>query len=143
MTPVKKFVACASACGVALALLAVVPATAQVKQGKTRAAKTKQLMKGLVSAQCGALKEGLDKNPSTDDAWADVALHAALLNEVSYNLLDDGRCPDGVWAGAAETLRGCSDAVLKAADAKDAAAAKAAFGELTKACGACHTAHKN
>ena len=71
---------------------------AQKTKGKTRVALTKQLMKGLVAANCGALKKDLD---AAETNWADVTLHAALLNESGYLLMDDGRCPDGTWAKAA------------------------------------------
>lgn len=119
------------------------PATGQVKQGKTRPLKTKQLMKGLVNAQCVALKKGLDAGPADDEAWEQVGTSAALLNEASYVLMEDGRCPDGTWANAAsKTLRQGSGDVLKAVEAKDVSAAQDAFGSMTKACAACHTAHK-
>lgn len=117
-------------------------AVAQVKQGKTRPAKTKQLMKGLVAANCGALGEALKTAPADDAAWEDLALKAALLNEASYLLMDDGRCPDGDWSAAATTLREGSAAVLAKVEAKDAAGAGEAFKAMTQACGACHKAHK-
>jgi len=56
--------------------------------------------------------------------------------------MDDGRCPDAVWAGAAKTLREGSAAVLDAVGKKDAAAANTAIGTMTSACKSCHTAHK-
>lgn len=57
--------------------------------------------------------------------------------------MDDGRCPDGVWADAAsKTLRQGSTDVLKAIEAKDVAAAKSAFSGMTKSCAACHDKHK-
>jgi cytochrome c556 len=115
-------------------------AEAQKTKGKTRAALTKQLMKGLVASNCGDLKKALDAEPTN---WDDVALRAALLNEAGYILMDDGRCPDGDWAGASKALQAHSAAVLAAAEKKDAAAAKEAFGKLTaESCGACHKAHK-
>jgi cytochrome c556 len=57
--------------------------------------------------------------------------------------MDDGRCPDGVWAEATtKALREGSASLLKAIEAKDVAAAKAAFGATTKSCGGCHEKHK-
>lgn len=113
---------------------------AQKTKGKTRAALTKQLMKGLVSANCGAVKKDLD---AAEINWDDVTLHAALLNESGYVLMDDGRCPDGEWAKAAKALQATSATLLAAAETKDAAAAKAAFADLTgQSCKVCHTAHK-
>lgn len=113
---------------------------AQKTKGKTRAALTKQLMKGLVSANCGALKKDLD---AAETNWADVTLHAALLNESGYLLMDDGRCPDGTWAKSAKALQVSSAALLAKAEAKDLDGTKAAFKELTtQSCAVCHEAHK-
>ena len=113
---------------------------AQKTKGKTRAALTKHLMKGLVAANCGALKKDLD---ATEINWNDITLHAALLNEAGHLLMDDGRCPDGEWAKAAKALQAQSVAVLVAAEKDDVASAKAAFKELTaQSCAICHAAHK-
>ena len=116
---------------------------AQVKHGKTRLLTTGQLMEGTVKPHCDALKKSLEAASIEDKAWKKLAVHAALLNESSYTLMDDGRCPDGVWADAAtKTLRDGSATLLKAIDSKDHAAAKAAFGSMTKSCKACHEKHK-
>lgn len=129
--------------GLVAVLFVANPSTAQVKKGKTRPALTKYLMRGVTKVHCGALKKGLDAGPSDDKAWEDLTMHAMLLNELSYILMADGRCPDGVWAKAAtKTLRQGSADVLKAVEAKDVDAAKEAFGSMTKACGSCHKAHK-
>lgn len=113
---------------------------AQKTKGKTRAASTKQLMKGFVALNCGALKKDLD---SAELNWNDITQHAALLNEAGHLLMDDGRCPDGEWAKAAKALQAQSAAVLAAAEKDDAATAKAAFKELTaQSCAICHAAHK-
>ena len=113
---------------------------AQKTKGKTRAALTKQLMNGLVSANCGALKKDLD---AAETNWGDVTLHAAMLNESGYLLMDDGRCPDGTWAKSAKALQASSAALLEKAEAKDLDGTKAAFKELTsQSCAVCHEAHK-
>lgn len=111
-------------------------ATAQ-KKGKTREATTKQLMKGLVAANCGALKKALDAGEADK-----AALCAAMLNEAGHILMADDRCPSGDWASGAETLQGCSKVVLAKLKAKDIAGAQAAFKALTGGCAACHKAHK-
>lgn len=114
---------------------------AQKTKGKTRAASTKHLMKGLVSVNCGALKKALDA--TTDINWNDITMHAALLNEAGHLLMDDGRCPDGEWAKAAAALQKQSAAVMAAATKDDVASAKVAFTELTaQSCEICHAAHK-
>lgn len=113
---------------------------AQIKKGKTRAASTKQLMKGVVAVNCGALKKALDAE--TVD-WDDVALRAAVLNESGYGLMDDGRCPDGDWAKGAKAMQSATVEILTAAESKDIAAAKAAFAKVTgEGCASCHKAHK-
>jgi len=130
--------------GVALfaVVLASFAASAQVKKGKTRLLLTEQLMEGLVKPTCQSLGDGLKKGPTTDKGWHALATKAALLNEASFVLMADGRCPDGVWAGAVETLREGSAAVYKKIEAKDAQGAQTAFKAMTQACGTCHKAHK-
>src|SRR5262245_16371580 len=124
-------------------LLAFGLAQAQIKKGKSRPMKTAQCMKGVMKPNCDALKKGLEAGPATDEAWEALALYAALINETSYLLMEDGRCPDGVWAEAAsKTLRQGSADVLTAVDGKDLAAAKTAFGNMTKSCKACHEVHR-
>ena len=82
---------------------------------------TKQLMSGLNKPNCTALGDGLKTTPADDKAWEQLATNAALLNEASYILMEDDRCPDADWANAAKTLREGSAAVLEKLDAKDAA----------------------
>ena len=136
----KKLVCLAVLAGMVSLLSA--GATAQIKKGKTRPLTTKQLMGGLVKVNCGGIGEALKAAPADDKAWEDLAMKAALLNEASYTLMDDGRCPDGDWKKAAEMLREGSAAVLATVEAKDYAGSQAAFKGVTDACGACHKAHK-
>ncbi len=133
----------------ACALLAVIFVTgtsmalqAQITKGKTRAATTKRLMSGLVKPYCAGLGDALKAAPADDKAWEDLATKAALLNEAGYVLMDDGRCPDAVWAGATKTLKDGSAELLAKIEAKDYMAAQAAFQTVTKSCGECHKAHK-
>ena len=118
-------------------------ASGQKTKGKTRLAPTISLMQGIMNPNCTAL-EALLKGEGPKDlrSWGKVQLHAAVLNEMSYVVMEDGRCPDKVWKGAAETLRKCSAKVLEAGEAKDAKAAQAAFKNLTNACNTCHKAHR-
>jgi len=118
-------------------------ASGQKTKGKTRPAPTVLLMQGIMYPNCTALAGFLKGDgPKTPRDWGKVELHATILNEMSYIVMDDGRCPDKVWKGAAETLRGCSNMVLEAAEAKDTKAAQAAFKKLQTACATCHAAHK-
>lgn len=117
-------------------------ASAQIKKGKTRPLTTKQLMGGLVAPNCGGIGEALKAAPADDKAWEELATKAALLNESSYTLMDDGRCPDGDWANATTALRDGSAALLAKLEAKDHAGAQEAFKAMTASCGACHKVHK-
>jgi hypothetical protein len=116
---------------------------AQKTKGKARPAPTKSLMQGVVQPNCAAIG-GLikDAGPKDDKAWDKVALHAVVLNEMSYVVMDDGRCPDKEWAAAAKTLRECSAKLMESAKAKDIPGTRAAFKGLTGACASCHKAHK-
>ena len=141
----KRFSILSLAC-VATAMLTVVlvngPVIGQVKKGTTRPLLTKQLMGGLVGSNCGALGKGLKAGPADDKTWEGLSRNAALLNEASYVLMADGRCPDADWANASTMLLEESQEVLNCIDARDAEAARAAFGAMTKSCGACHSKHK-
>ena len=117
---------------------------AQVKKGKTRTAATKYLMRGIMQPNCAGLGKLLEgTGPADDKAWDTAACHASCLNEMSHLLMDDGRCPDAVWAEAAKTtLREGTAEVLVACEKKDLAAANDAFKKTTQACAACHKVHK-
>lgn len=116
---------------------------AQVKKGKTRPLTTEQLMEGIVKPHHDALKKGLEATTITDDGWKSLALSAALLNESTFTLMDDGRSPDAIWSDAAtKPLRTGSADLLKAIEAKSQAQAKTAFGAMSKSCKSCHTKHK-
>lgn len=132
------------ALGASLALLlAAGSVEAQKAKGKSRGATTKYLMAGISQPHCKALGDQLKgAGPSTDKAWDTAACHAACLNELSYLLMDDGRCPDAAWAGAVKSLREGSAAALEATKDKDLDATKVAFKKVTEGCAACHKAHK-
>ena len=118
-------------------------AGAQVAKGKTRPAATRFLMKGITQPNCKGIGELLkESGPADDKGWETLACHASCLNELSFSLMQDGRCPDAVWAGAAKSLGEGSGAVIAAADKKDVDGAKAAFKTVTDACKSCHDAHK-
>lgn len=136
----KKFLSLAVVLGLITALS--VNAATQIKKGKTRPLTTKQLMSGLVKPQCADLGEAMKTAPTDDKGWEALATRAALLNEVSYILMDDDRCPDADWAAAAKTLREGTDALLAKIEAKDAAGVQEAFKGATASCAACHKAHK-
>ena len=112
-------------------------------QGKTRPAPTRQLMKGILQLNAGSLGAALkDAGPADDKGWEAAQTAAVVLNEAGYMLMDDGRCPDAVWAGAAKTLQEGSAAVMAALEKKDLEGSRAAAKTLMGACMACHKAHK-
>ncbi len=108
-----------------------------------RVATVHDIMNGIHKVHCTALKKALDAGPSDDEAWEKVAIHAAMMNESGHVLMQNKRCPDGVWAGACGTLREGSANVSAAAKKKDLDGAKAAFKAMTGACSACHKKHKD
>lgn len=128
----------------AVAVLAAVAgvADAQVKKGKSRPATTKQLMAGIVQPNCAAIGAAVQAAPADDKAWEAIATNAALLHEISFTLMEDGRCPDAAWAGAVTAMRTASESLLAKAAAKDHAGLAAEFPKLTESCGACHKVHK-
>lgn len=134
----KRFVVLVSVAGVITAGVA----TAQVKQGKSRPARTAHLMKAGIKPNCDALKKAMEVSPADDKAWHGLAANAAMVNEISYALMEDGRSPDAKWADANKLMQNGSADLLKAIDEKDQAAFRTAFGTTMKSCKACHDAHK-
>ena len=139
----RKWAIMLAGCVAGLTLLAGEALVAQKTKGKTRLAATKQIMGGLVQPNCAALV-GTFKGtgPADDKGWQTAMQQAALLNEVGYLLMDDGRCPDAVWAGATKSLREGSAALLDALEKKDSSAANTALTTVMGACKSCHTAHR-
>lgn len=118
-------------------------AGAQVAKGKSRLAPTKYLMRGISQSHCKGVADLLkDAGPVDDKAWETVACHAACLNELSVVLMQDGRCPDATWAGAAKSLGEGTAALLAAAEKREFEATKAAFKTVTASCKTCHEAHR-
>jgi cytochrome c556 len=118
-------------------------AEAQKTKGKSRQAQTKYLMRGVNQTHCAGIAGLLKgKGPADDKAWDTLTCHASVLNEMSYTLMDDGRCPDKDWAAAAKALRESSAKVLEAAKEKKLSDAQEAFKGVTGACAACHKAHR-
>lgn len=108
-----------------------------------RVASVGTLMRSINKPHCGNLGKLIkDSGPADDQAWADVVDSASMLNEVSYALMDNNRCPDAVWKKACEQLRAGSMQIVVAARAKDLPSIQKAFQEVTGACSSCHAAHK-
>lgn len=131
--------------GVAGALVVLLAAggDGQVAKGKTRPAPTKYLMRGVTQPNCKGVADLLkDPGPADDKAWETLACHASCLSEMSFVVMQDGRCPDATWAGAAKSLGEGASALLAAAEKKDLEGSKAAFKTVTASCKTCHDAHK-
>ena len=130
--------------GVAIGILSLSQGLAQVKKGKTRPMTTEQLMEAIVKPHMTALKKGLiESKPETDKDWKHLALSAALLNESSYIMMADDRCPDKIWADACtKDLREGTAAALAGIKDKDIEATLEGFKKAGASCKACHTEHK-
>ncbi len=135
----KQLLMLLGACVVAASL----PIGAQIAKGKTRPLETKILMKALNGPQCTNMAKALKAGPADDKAWADIVMNAQMLNEAGHILMADGRCPDKVWADASTKLREGSEAILKAAAAKDTQGAMDALNNSVLAsCKGCHSVHR-
>jgi len=139
----KKWLVVSAAVVCSAFLLVGTNSLSQKAKGKTRLAATKHLMRCINQPNCAGLA-GLLKDPGPADAkaWDSAIAQASVLNEMGYVLMEDDRCPDGVWADATKNLREGSAKVVSALQEKDLKAANAAFGTVTGACGSCHKAHK-
>lgn len=117
--------------------------TAQ-KKGKSRPLTTAQLMSGLVKPQLVAIQGHVadEKAPEGEDGWKSLTTSIALLNESSYTMMEDDRCPDKTWADACEILRKATASGLKAAAKKDAAGVRESISGITASCKACHIEFK-
>ena len=142
--PIARLFAYMLVTGLTLGLLSTVKGLGQVKKGKTRPLTTEQLMAALVKPHMTALKKGLiDSKPQSDKDWEKLALSAALLNESSFIMMADGRCPDQIWADACiKDLRQGSAAAVVGIEKKDLKATLSGFKALGASCKACHTEHK-
>lgn len=120
---------------------AVLPGEAQ-QRGRTRPLTTSQLMAGLIKPQLTALKEGLEAGPDDKDAWKAAATSAALLNESSYLMMDDGRCPDQTWSDACIQLKDATLEILEQIDAGNRDAAVAGVDGVIASCKHCHEEFK-
>jgi len=143
---VKKSIACAAAfiaLGGLVFTLTSSPVTAQ-KKGTTRPLTTAQMMSGLVKPQLVALKELVaeDHKVEGEEDWQAVKTSISLLNESSYMMMADDRCPDKIWADACDILRKSTETALQKADQKDAAGVRESIPDFIASCKACHTEHK-
>ena len=126
----------------ALAVIFALPREAQSQKDEARVAAIAQIMAGINSPRMKIVGAVAKKAPASDEEWEEIELSAALLNEVGFLLMQNSRCPDGVWAGACAELRTGAAEMVKAAGAKDFDAAQAACGTIGGACKSCHDQHR-
>ncbi|MBI4579734.1 MAG: cytochrome c, partial [Planctomycetes bacterium] len=107
-----------------------------------RVAAIRHIMAGVNQPHCAAIAAALKDGPKDDAAWADLALHAALLNESGHLLVENSRCPDATWANAAGALQRGAAELFAAAGQKDLEVSRTSFKGVTGACGTCHAAHR-
>lgn len=117
--------------------------TAQ-KKGKTRPLTTAQMMSGLVKPQLVALKGLVEEGKKVDgeEGWKAVSTSIALLNESGHMMMEDGRCPDKIWADACKVLREATEEGLKKAAQKDVDGVRASLEGVLASCKGCHAEHK-
>jgi hypothetical protein len=93
---------------------------------------------GSVSVTVSA--EGTEnKQPRTDQEWAEVGTNAALLVEAASLLLQGNRAVDtGDWARLSKEMATASAQALKAAQARDPEAVLNVGETIYNACTSCH-----
>ena len=85
-------------------------------------------------------REGTEeRGPDSDEAWADVRNHAAVLAEAGNLLLMNDRAPDrDAWTGFAHALTSAAQAAIRAAEARDRSALLRAGEQICPVCLDCH-----
>ncbi len=126
--------------GLGVTLLVLAPSSQA--QDKKPAPEIKDFMKKISGPNCGSAAKLVKKGPGTDKEWATLEKNANALNQLSKDLMAEGRCLSGDWAKACATLKECSAKLAEAAKDKKLEDAQAAFKGLAGACGVCHKAHK-
>jgi hypothetical protein len=112
-------------------------------------ASVKQIMKGIVGPAATVVYDSVsttmsskgteEKAPTTDEEWEAVGNSAAALIESGNLMLIGSRAVDtGDWVTQSQALIAAGKEVLKATQAKDAAAVFAAGEPVNASCDACH-----
>ncbi len=139
----KKVVATCLGAAVGLTVALAAWAEARSEKDAPRVASVLQLMEGISKSNMSRLQSVVGRGaPTSEEAWAGVAQSGALLNELSFLIVEAGRVRDEVWTDAAGSLRAASAELVTAADAKNFDAVKTAIGKLGAACKTCHDVHK-
>ena len=113
------------------------------RPGEPRVAKIQHIMAGIQQPGMQRLQRGIrGSGPADDEGWGLIGLHSALMNEVSFMLMQNDRSKDAVWAKAAADLRAASAAVNAAAGKKDLATVREGVQAMGGACKSCHDVHR-
>lgn len=132
---------------VGLMILGILAVTVSTQAGADdkpeRVAEVKHIMEGIHKVHCGpAVELTKGDGPTDDKGWAELEMHAALMNESGHLLMENNRCPGAEWAKACATLQAGAAGVVEAAKAKDLAAAATAAQKMTVSCKMCHKVYK-
>ena len=125
------------------------PAPQQALPAAAPVATVRQLMTGLIdpaarqiwgSVSVTVSEAGVEnKQPRTDEEWAEVATNAALLIESSNLLVQGTRAVDtGDWARLSREMADASAQAVKAAQAKDPEKVLEVGETIYNACTRCH-----
>ena len=112
-------------------------------------ANVRQLMTGLIQPAADHVWESVsvtvsaegtnEKQPRTDEEWAQVATNAALLVESATLLLQGNRAIDGGdWATYSREMATASQEALKAAESKNVQGLFEVGEKIYRACTDCH-----
>lgn len=131
----------------ALAFLASVTAVAAQRPSSGGAAGSpivpvatiREIMENFTIPSSNAVFEAQSEPPKEADRWAALRSHGLTLAESANLLLLPGRARDtGEWVTFATAMRAGAQAVIKAAEAKDADAFSSASDRLYESCENCH-----
>ncbi len=115
----------------------------------TPVATVSQLMRGIVAPSATVVFESVsttvsaagveEKQPRTDEEWADVASSAAALVEAGNLLIMGDRAIDRTeWVTMARAMADAGNIALKAAQAKSPQGILAAGEDINTSCDTCH-----
>lgn len=135
----------AAALGSALAVAAGVAlfASRAVAADGERVATISDIMNSISKSNMGRISSAVKKSaPTSDKGWLAIERAGAMLNEVSFIIVQEDRVIDDVWKKAAGELRAASAQLAVAAKAKDFAGVKAAVPKIGASCKSCHDVHR-
>ena len=129
---------------IVFSIAVVLPDTARSEDQKKepRIARVSDIMSGIHKPAMKAVRSVSEKTPETDKDWEKVRLGAALLNESGHLLMQNKRCPDGVWAGSCADLRASTADLALAVEAKNLESARTAIDKIATSCKSCHAKHR-